>query len=68
MIEKINYPEKHIGDKFTHGEANEIKNAINNNADVLSTVVENTSNVFSPATGTSYKVLNINGLEIKAEL
>lgn len=68
MIDKINYPEKHVGDKFTHGDANEIKNAINNNADVLSTVVENTSNVFSLATGTSYKVLTVNGIEIKAEV
>lgn len=38
MIDKINYPEKHVGDKFTHVDANEIKNAINNNADVLSTL------------------------------
>lgn len=38
MIDKINYTEKHVGDKFTHGDANEIKNVINNNADVLSTL------------------------------
>ena len=66
MIDKINYPEKHVGDKFTHVDANDIKNAINNNADVLSTVVESggPSKFFSPLTGTEYTIINGTLIEI----